>query len=398
MPASDLKLRKSWTIVSLIITSLVVLSIYNLSSATISPTIVPAYPSSKGYTEGAGLLLEKESSEKKTPDSTPYSKQNYIENLTGLKKITYTLKQAENEKVSSSQKPTVLIVSSVGKDEPYGPGRSFELFMDTILTLIDNTDSKYQFSLGLQNNHLAEFNKIESHIAAKLESLATKFHKITLSSAPQLEGEGVSRNDRHNDAMQRTRRRLIARSRNFLISQALADEQYIITLDSDIIGFEQGPKMLEIMINSNRDIIVPRVTRGGISDYDRNSWRGKRTKPLQEELDLMDANKWGEFRYVPRDVQGEIYHFYMHVDSQLTDEQKQLNYAVPLDSVGGAVLFFKSIVFKQGANFPTSYIIGTTWDRSEGYDGIETEGLCYLAKPLGYSCWGMPNLVAYHIP
>jgi hypothetical protein len=26
----------------------------------------------------------------------------------------------------------------------------------------------------------------------------------------------------------------------------------------------------------------------------------------------------------------------------------------------------------------------------EGYDGIETEGICFTAKTLGYKCWGMP--------
>ena len=143
---------------------------------------------------------------------------------------------------------------------------------------------------------------------------------------------------------------------------------------------------------------MPRIRRGDLSDYDRNSWRGKRTKPTLEQLQLMDENKWDQFDYVPRDIELEMFHFFnLDNKDELTIDQQKLSYMVELDSVGGAVLFFKSYIFKQGAIFPTSYIIGTTWDRLEGYDGIETEGICYLAKPLGYRCWGMPNLVAHHV-
>ena len=33
---------------------------------------------------------------------------------------------------------------------------------------------------------------------------------------------------------------------------------------------------------------------------------------------------------------------------------------------------------------------------SPSYDGIESEGLCYLAKTLGFKCWAMPQLLARH--
>ena len=101
----------------------------------------------------------------------------------------------------------------------------------------------------------------------------------------------------------------------------------------------------------------------------------------------MDNNQWDQWDYVPRDVQNNMYHFQTYIDNK--DNEFELHkddpdYIIPLDSVGGAVLFMKSIVIKQGVIFPTSLIVGTTWDRQEGYDGIETEGVCYLAKPLGF--------------
>jgi hypothetical protein len=63
--------------------------------------------------------------------------------------------------------------------------------------------------------------------------------------------------------------------------------------------------------------------------------------------------------------------------------------------VGGAVLFMRAEVVRRGVVFPTQFIVGGEWDY-EGYDGIETEGLCYIAQHLCYKCWGMPAMHATH--
>ncbi len=36
-----------------------------------------------------------------------------------------------------------------------------------------------------------------------------------------------------------------------------------------------------------------------------------------------------------------------------------------------------------------------TW-AAEGVDGYETEGLCYIANAMGYTCWGMPQETIVH--
>lgn len=63
---------------------------------------------------------------------------------------------------------------------------------------------------------------------------------------------------------------------------------------------------------------------------------------------------------------------------------------VPLDSVGGTMLYVNVDVHRQGVLFPVHHLIGSEWS-SEGYDGIETEGLCYVAHFLGFKCWGCPT-------
>lgn len=308
-----------------------------------------------------------------------------------------------NKYTTINEQPSILILSAIGKDQPYGRDRKFDDFMKTIQTIVENQPDLH-FNLGLSTNYLTEFESIQQFINNYDDRLFKYFDTITLISAPDLEqtassdDDELSRDNRHDDRKQRMRRRLIARCRNYLISNVLALESYTLFIDSDIVEFEHAPKFIQFLIGSKKDIIVPRIRRGDLSDYDRNSWRGKRTKPTLEQLQLMDENKWDQFDYVPRDVELEMFHFYkLDNKDELTIDQQKLSYIVELDSVGGAVLFFKSYIFKQGAIFPTSYIIGTTWDRLEGYDGIETEGICYLAKPLGYRCWGMPNLVAHHV-
>ncbi|KAL6454140.1 mnn9 Mannan polymerase complex subunit mnn9 [Candida maltosa Xu316] len=293
-------------------------------------------------------------------------------------------------------------MSVIGNSAPYGKDREFSHFIQTILTLVENQPN-YIFSLALLSNNDDEFSRIQGFFEDEtndLGLLSSIFESISIISAPFLDqNTGFSREERHKDSVQRLRRRLIAKSRNFIMLNALESQQYILTIDSDMVRFDEAAKIIPTFVNSDKDIIVPRIERPGLRDYDKNSWRGERTKPNQEQLDKMDNNDWEHWGYVPRDVKANMYHFQTYLDNKDNEydlHKDEYEYIIPLDSVGGAILFMKSIVVKQGVIFPTSLIVGTTWDRVEGYDGIETEGICYLAKPLGFSCWGMPNVVGHH--
>ena len=68
---------------------------------------------------------------------------------------------------------------------------------------------------------------------------------------------------------------------------------------------------------------------------------------------------------------------------------------VRLDSVGGTTLYIRADAIRQGVNFPVRHVIGSQWD-CEGFDGIETEGLCYMAEPLGYTCWAILDATVVH--
>lgn len=285
---------------------------------------------------------------------------------------------------------STLILSAIDGDNSYGKGRDINSYLKTLLLL----HKSGPFSLGFIVRSEPEFQKIVETIDNMIQELP--FVQATLVYAPFLDDSlQIDSETRHDPQIQGDRRSKIARIRNFLLSQALDLEKYTLFVDSDIKKFRNSRELLKTFIESEYDIVVPRIIKGEDLDYDKNSWSGERTKPSVEQLELLDAKK--PANYVPKD-KSNMFHFSTYLDSDLYNIQgKNKTYSVELDSVGGAVLFAKSVIYQQGIIFPTSYIVGTTWDRIEGYDGVETEGLCYLAKRSGYSCWGMPNQVAFHL-
>lgn len=327
-----------------------------------------------------------------------YVKKTYEDKDFDYSKITYV-----NNKVRlADSDKTVLVLLTIGGSHSYGKDKHFA---DLLLTINSFEYENNLISLSFSVGDVDEFRNVERHFDDYFNELmrttdVSKYvSKVTLLSAPFIEKGFTStdRTDRHSDHLQRIRRRQIARSRNFNLLHGLDKEKYTLFLDADIVRIEH-PEMLRLFVESKRDIIVPRIKMGVNDDYDRNSWRGPRTKPDAQQLSQMDLGDWGDWNYVPKDAHG-MYHFQTFVDEERRDGgpfHTDRDYVFPLDSVGGAVLFLKSVVYKQGIVFPTNYIIGTTWDRAEGYDGIETEGLCYVAKLLGYECWGMPNVIAHH--
>ncbi|KAK6457754.1 Anp1-domain-containing protein [Scheffersomyces xylosifermentans] len=332
--------------------------------------------------------------------ATRFTRSQFIDEDFNYTKVEFKPTRPTIKATGEELKPTVLILSTVAGNSGYGRDRSFDDFYTTLQSLYKE-DEKHSISLAFLINNYEEFVKVEHYLTTNVTIYdVPAIEKITLISAPFIEAlQGFNRDERHNDRVQRLRRRLIARARNFLLYHGLQNEQYTLFIDADITHFDHPQKIIPTFIESKKDVIVPRVVRGGNPDYDKNSWRGHRTKPNQEQLDKMDDGQWEQWDYVPHDVKGKIYHFEDYVKNSNGERElhkDDFEYAFPLDSVGGAVLFAKSVIYKQGVIFPTSYIIGTSWDRLEGYDGIETEGLCYLAKPLGYLCWGLPNVVAYH--
>lgn len=313
-----------------------------------------------------------------------------------LDHMNYKKRVFINNNVPTSSEGSVLIASSLGSEQSFGKDRSVKDFYIFLQTLEYDTSI---VSLALYCGTESLFNTIESFfddLVASKKSLP--YARVTLLHSTSL-GANFKTSE-HKAELQRDRRRTIARARNFVVINALDSEQFILFVDADIYLVRQK-KMLKFFVESKLPIIVPRVQNGDNVDYDKNSWRGSRTKPSSGQLELMDKGEWKKAAYVPKDVDGMMYHLEDHLELikalPKDDKMRLPSYAVELDSVGGAILFMHSMLFRQGIIFPTINVVGTAWERDEGFDGIETEGVCYLARTMGYRCHGMPNLVAQHV-
>ena len=222
-----------------------------------------------------------------------------------------------------------------------------------------------------------------------LPSLRQEFHEILVLKKdfgfhiPQ----GTPRWANH---VQIQRRAVLAKSRNYLLSRALQDEDWVLWLDVDVVEYPDD--IIQRLLQTGKDIVQPHCVKeyGGPS-FDRNAWRDK----------------------------GKL-----HLDDMRGPEA-----LVRLDAVGGSILMVRADIHREGLVFPT-FLYGRRNPRirrrngfitlrqrlvqsllrlispksgqpdisERSYSGeIETEGMGIMAHDMGYECWGMPNLEVRHI-
>jgi len=130
---------------------------------------------------------------------------------------------------------------------------------------------------------------LQSHIAPVIST----YRRITViqqSSEPR----NYTREGRHAYEAQESRRKILARCRNALLSTALFDESWVLWLDVDII--EYPPNTLLHLMRLDKDIIAPncfRTETGWLSSsrvpYDRNNW--SETKESLANQRVLDEGK-----------------------------------------------------------------------------------------------------------
>ena len=179
---------------------------------------------------------------------------------------------------------------------------------------------------------------------------------------------------RWTPALQLKRRTILAKSRNYLLSRALDDEDWVLWLDVDLVDYPAD--IIERLLAAGKEIVQPHCVNAatGIT-FDLNAWRDKGHRHM--------------------------------------DDLRQEGELVKLHAVGGTMLLVKADVHREGLVFPT-FLYGKRsaliradngmvkrrevrkrW-RGEHYGEVETEGLGIMAHDMGYECWGMPNLEIKH--
>ncbi|KAL3663910.1 hypothetical protein V7S43_010799 [Phytophthora oleae] len=272
----------------------------------------------------------------------------------------------------SREEDSLLFIVVFNDADSWGSNRS----VNDYFQLLNSMDfPKEKLSVALLTSSMDEFLKVKKIFRREIQNYA----RLSVIFRNDFSQEGLTRNNRHLDHLQLQRRRMLARYRNYALLSFLETwHQHVIWLDADIV--DVPPHLPLKMIQSGLDIVTPicmrkfnHETNEGY-DYDLNAWVGHRKVRLSTSEDF---------------VPGPLSSRNMH------DLQGEGQDVVPLDSVGGTMIYIRADIHRQGVVFPHHYIIGSEWGR-EGYDGIETEGLCYSAHFLGYKCWGMPNELIYH--
>ena len=170
-------------------------------------------------------------------------------------------------------------------------------------------------------------------------------------------------------AAQRDRRSNIARVRNELVKQALKDEDWVLWVDADIIGFPDD--ILTTLLSTGARIVHPNAVRipGGPS-MDLNAWT------IERRISRGAMAPWiRDGLYQPPPSFQRLY---------LSD----LRYRdiVPLYSVGGTMLLVDANLHRAGLLFPENPYKFL----------IETEGFGAAACDIGIVPVGLPNVEIIH--
>jgi peptide chain release factor subunit 1 len=255
--------------------------------------------------------------------------------------------------MSETELPTVLVLTPVKDAAAEAPG-----YVDRLLALDYPPE---RLSLGI----LVSDSVDQSTEAFRRETARlTSWRRTTLLQRDfgYRIPDGVAR---WEPSIQLERRSVLAKSRNHLLFGALADEEWVLWLDADVIEF--APDILRLLLMMRRDIVQPHCVR---------DWGGP----------TFDLNAW-------------IDHGRRHLD-----DLRGASILVELHAVGGTMLLVRADLHRDGLVFPPfRYGLANPRVRRDpaavGRDELgelETEGLAIMANDMGVACWGLPDVEIRH--
>ncbi len=203
-------------------------------------------------------------------------------------------------------------------------------------------------------------------IASNLAALEERFARVTCFKRDY---QYRSLLPRWEPSEQFRRRSIMAKSRNYLLAQGLRDEDWVLWIDVDVSHWPTD--VIEQLLAAEKDIIVPNCLSAQTGEtFDFNTFK---LEPGAETWDWSPYILDGILQ--PPKGFGRLY---------LSDLRE--HNCVELDAVGGTMLLIRADLHREGLVFPPfSY-----------KHHIETEGLALMAKDMGYSSWGLPNLQIFH--
>ncbi|KAG8533070.1 uncharacterized protein KY384_001853 [Bacidia gigantensis] len=191
--------------------------------------------------------------------------------------------------------------------------------------------------------------------------------------------------ERHSFQAQGPRRKAIGRARNYLLYAAMRPvHDWIYWRDVDVV--ENPATVLEDFIKHDKDVLVPNIWFHRLDKlgkdiegrYDYNSWQeswwGRRLKKRISK-DTILAEGYKEYKTRRKYL------------NWMGNRRKNKDKEVPLDGIGGVNIVVKAEVHRSGINFPCYPF----------ENQADTEGFAAMAKRAGYSVFGLPNYVVWHV-
>ncbi|KAJ9652000.1 hypothetical protein H2198_008742 [Neophaeococcomyces mojaviensis] len=263
--------------------------------------------------------------------------------------------------------PNLLWLAMAYDNSSWGPNkdlkpRTLEDFLQIVLSQYDMEAT----SLGLLTSSPDEYAIYKSTLQRY------DFPRVTVFMHQGFhDGPTIDRNHRHDANVQTIRRAEMSKLRNYLMLRTLQQERHILWLDADVNRLDDGIVRRMVSHAHEREdvgILTARCSMGGMENYDLNAWRGTRQGPRGWDLSEEEISR-GEM-----ELQGQH-----HVSELIRNTTN--NDLVSLDTVGATILYIRASLVWRGLSFPHQYVIGTRWGK-DGWDGIESEGLCYRARGL----------------
>ncbi|KXJ88709.1 hypothetical protein Micbo1qcDRAFT_15765 [Microdochium bolleyi] len=276
-----------------------------------------------------------------------------------------------------------------------------------LIDMLIRTDLDFtSVSIGILTTDRTEFDAIKK----ATEALPFARASIYLQQPDENRPEGSSHAITGDDSAAYIRRASIARARNYLMLRTVRDEAHLLWIDADIVELSEG-LVQRMMHQANSNPHVGLLTarcklRSEDSDYDTKAWRihregeegeGGASRTASSE-DVTDGEA------AQREYEGMLGAVGLARQSsaaaELRDTREQAgelldgtaaggddSALVPLDSTGATILYIRSSLVLRGVTFPPFNVVGTLWDH-EGWTGMETEGICYMAKRItGKGCY-----------
>lgn len=202
-------------------------------------------------------------------------------------------------------------------------------------------------------------------LSTRHEQLAQRYRRVSLFKQDYGYWSDLPR---WVESQQFERRCTLAKSRNTLLMRGLVDEAWVLWMDVDLLSYPLD--VIERLLSAEKKIVVPHCTLEDGRTFDLNSWKFR-----------AGAAAWDWSEHIVNGViqapdgYGKLY---------LGDLRE--HDCVEIDAVGGTMLLVNADLHREGLNFPTFPY----------KHHLETDNLSFLARDMGYSSWGMPNVTIVH--